>query len=106
MPDAIRAAIEVMEADPARLTQRNAYNVTAMSLAPEDIAEEIRRHIPGFELTFRVDPRRQAIADSWPNRLDDSAARADWGWAPKYDLPAMTGEMLGALSERHAAGRL
>lgn len=100
MPDAIRAAIELMEADPARLRHRNAYNVTAMQLTPARLAEALRRHIPGFEIDYDVDPVRQAIADSWPRRLDDSAAREEWGWRPAYDLEAMTADMLAHLRER------
>ncbi len=100
MPDALKSAFQIMEAEPARLKHRNAYNVTAMSFAPEDIAGEIKKHIPGFTIDYRVDPIRQAIAESWPNKMDDSAARADWGWQPQYDLPAMTFDMLNKLSAR------
>jgi nucleoside-diphosphate-sugar epimerase len=100
MPDAIRAMMELMEADPARLRHRNAYNVTAMSVTPAEIAGEIRRHIPSFAIDYHVDPVRQAIADSWPYSLDDSAAREDWGWRPAYDLSAMTIDMLARLEER------
>jgi nucleoside-diphosphate-sugar epimerase len=100
MPDAIRAAIEIMEADPARLQHRNAYNVTAMSVTPEEMGRAIQKQIPEFELSYEVDPVRQAIADSWPERLDDSAAREQWGWRPEYDLDAMTADMLQRLSER------
>ena len=99
MPDAIRAAIELMEADPARLVHRNAFNVTAMQLTPERLADAIRRHIPAFELAFEVDPGRQAIADSWPRRIDDSAAREEWGWRAEYDLLTMTADMLEHLRE-------
>lgn len=98
MPDAIRAAMEIMEAEPSRLHHRNAYNLTAMSFAPDELASEIARHIPGFAVSYRPDPVRQAIADSWPNSLDDSAARADWGWQPRYGLAEMTQEMLAALA--------
>lgn len=94
MPDAVRAAIGVMEADPSRLKHRNAFNVTAMQLTPEVLAAEIRKHIPGFEIDYDVDPVRQAIADSWPDRIDDSAAREEWDWEPAYDLAAMTEDML------------
>jgi len=94
MPDAIRAAIGVMEADPERLGHRNAFNVTAMQLAPETLAAEIRKHIPGFLLEYEVDPVRQSIAQSWPDRIDDAAAREEWGWAPEYDVAAMTADML------------
>ncbi len=94
MPDAIRATIELMEADPARLRHRNAFNVTAMQLTPERLAAAIREHIPDFTIDYEVDPVRQAIADSWPRSIDDSAAREEWGWQPEYDLPAMTADML------------
>jgi nucleoside-diphosphate-sugar epimerase len=98
MPDAIKAAIELMEADPARLVHRNAFNVTAMNFDPELIAESIRTYIPAFSMTYRVDPVKAKIAASWPNRMDDSAAREEWGWAPEYDLDAMTRDMLAVLS--------
>jgi len=94
MPDAIQAIIQLMEADPSKLVHRNAFNVTAMSFAPEDIAASIKKFIPEFELSYDVDPIRQAIAESWPNSMDDSAAREEWGWQPKYDLDAMTEDML------------
>jgi len=97
MPDAIRAIIELMEADPARLVHRNAFNVTAMSFTPDQLAAAIREHVPGLEVRYAVDPTRQAIADSWPDSIDDSAARAEWGWEPDYDLERMVPEMLDAL---------
>jgi len=97
MPDAVRAAIEVMEADPDRLRHRNAFNLTAMQLAPEALAAEIRKHVPDFVLDYDVDPVRQSIADSWPDRIDDSSAREEWGWAHEYDVSAMTTDMLAHL---------
>lgn len=100
MPDAIKAAIDVMEADPTKLVHRNAFNVTAMSFTPEELAAEIRRHVPGFSIDYQVDPVRQSIADSWPDSLDDSAARAQWGWDPEYGLEAMVAEMLEKLEAR------
>lgn len=100
MPDAIRAMIELMAADPGRLQHRNAFNVTAMQLTPERLAAAIRRHIPEFVIDYEVDPERQAIADSWPNSVDDSAARSEWDWAPRYDLAAMTKDMLDNLAKR------
>jgi nucleoside-diphosphate-sugar epimerase len=99
MPDAIRAAVELMEADPSRLVHRNAFNVTAMQLTPERLARAIRKHIPSFELSIEVDPVRQAIADSWPRRIDDTAAREEWGWRAEYDLETMTADMLKHLRE-------
>ena len=98
MPDAVRAAIEVMAADGAALRHRNAYNVTAVQVTPERLAAAIREHLPGFEIDYRVDPVRQAIADSWPRRLDDSAAREEWGWRPEYDLAALTADMIERLT--------
>jgi nucleoside-diphosphate-sugar epimerase len=71
-----------------------------MSLSPEDLAGEIRRHIPEFAIDYQVDPVRQAIADSWPRSLDDSAAREDWGWAPRFDLATMSADMLARLREK------
>lgn len=100
MPDAVKAAVEVMEVDPGRLVHRNAFNVTAMNFTPEELAAEIRKHIPEFEIDYHVDPVRQAIADSWPNSLDDSAARAEWGWTPDFDLSAMVGDMLDNLRQK------
>ncbi len=100
MADATRAMIEVMEADPARLADRNAYNLTAMSFAPAQLAEAIRAERPHFEIDYDVDPVRQAIADSWPQHIDDRAAREQWDWSPRYDLERMTREMLTALSAK------
>ena len=105
MPDAIRAMIEVMEAEPLRLTHRNAYNLGALDFTPAELAEAIQKRIPRFEMEYAVDPRRQAIADSWPQSLDDGAAREEWRWAPRYGLDAMVDDMLQKLKreERHAA---
>jgi len=100
MPDALKAAIDLMEASPAKLKHRNAFNVTAMSVATEDIGAEIKKIIPEFAMDFNIDPLRQAIADSWPNSMDDSAAREEWGWQPEYDLVSMTQDMMGKLSQK------
>ena len=97
MPDALNAITQLLEADPSKLIHRNAFNVTAMSFEPEEIAASIKKFIPEFELDYDVDPVRQAIADSWPNSLDDSAAREEWGWKPEYDLDSMTKDMLEKL---------
>jgi len=102
MPDALRAAVELMEADPAKLVHRNCFNVTAMSFDPEMITAAIRKHLPDFKLTYNVDPIKQAIANSWPNSMDDSSARAEWGWKHDYDLDAMTADMLDKLRVRLA----
>ena len=100
MPDALQAAIGVMEADSRRLVHRNAFNVTAMNFTPEALADEIRKFIPDFEIEYQVDPVRQAIADSWPDSLDDSAAKQEWDWRPTYDLESMTRDMLDKLGSR------
>jgi nucleoside-diphosphate-sugar epimerase len=100
MPDAIRAVLELMAADPAKLTHRNSFNITAMNFSPAQLADAIRVHIPDFRIEYEVDPARQAIADSWPRAVDDSAARKEWGWAPRYDLAATTKDMLATLSTR------
>jgi nucleoside-diphosphate-sugar epimerase len=100
MPDAIKAGIDIMEADPSKLINRNAFNVTAMSFDPEIIATEIRKHIPEFTMDYDVDPVKKAIAESWPNSMNDSAAKEEWGWEPEYDLEAMTADMLAVLSKK------
>ena len=100
MPDALRVAIDLMEADPAKLKHRNAFNVSAMSFAPEHIAAEIRKTIPEFTMDYDNDPIRQAIADTWPNNMDDSAAREEWGWEPEYDLESVTKDMLEKISQK------
>ncbi len=100
MPDAINAGINLMDADPARLKHRNAFNVTAMSFDPEIIAAAIRKHIPEFTIDYDVDPIKKAIAETWPNSMDDSAAREEWGWEPEYDLEAMTTDMIEVLSNK------
>lgn len=99
MPDALRAAVELMEADNSKLKHRNAFNITAMTLAPETLASAIQTHIPEFEIDYDVDPLRQAIADSWPNSMDDHAAREEWGWKPQYTLETMTTDMIQNISQ-------
>lgn len=100
MPDALDAIVELMEADGDKLIHRNAFNITAMSFTPEEIAASIKKYIPEFEMDYDVDPVRQAIAESWPNSLDASAAKEEWGFSPKYDLDAMTRDMLDKLSKK------
>jgi nucleoside-diphosphate-sugar epimerase len=102
MPDAVEALIRLMEAPPGSLVHRNAFNVTAMNFTPEELAAAIRVHLPEFTIDYRVDPVRQAIADSWPESLDDSAAREEWGWSPRYGLAAMVGDMLAQLRQKLA----
>lgn len=100
MPDALRAAIEIMEADPTKLVHRNSFNIASMSFEPDTIYHQIRKYLPDFEMEYQVDSLRQAIAESWPNSLDDTCAREEWGWKPEYDLDAMTKDMLAKLKER------
>jgi len=102
MPDAIRSMIDLMEADPSNLKHRNAFNVAAMNFTPEQIAAEIKKHIPEFEIDYEVDPVRQAIADSWPDYMNDSAAREEWGWQHEYNLDNMTIDMLEKLAAKQA----
>jgi len=100
MPDALKAAVNLMESDASKLKYRNAYNITAASFAPQELAREIKKHIPKFEIYYDIDPVRQAIADSWPNCLDDSSAREEWGWSPDYNLETMTGDMIEKLKAK------
>lgn len=100
MPDALHAAISLMEADPTKLIHHNGFNVAAMSFEPEEIFAEIKKHKPNFEMVYDVDPLKQGIADSWPDRLDDSCARSEWNWKPQYDLKSMTVDMLEQLSKK------
>lgn len=97
MPDALNAIVSLMEADASKFIHRNAFNVTAMSIEPEDVAAAIRKHIPEFTLSYEVDPVRQAIADSWPNSIDATAAMQEWGFKAEYDLDKMTEDMLAKL---------
>ena len=94
--DAIRATIELMEAPASKLTVRTSYNVSALSFSPKEISAEITKHIPDFKVDYQPD-YRQHIADSWPQSIDDSVARADWNWKPEYDLSRMTADMLSNL---------
>lgn len=100
MPDALRAAIEIMEADPARLIHRNSFNIASMSFDPEMLKVKVREHIPGFRMEYEPDPLRQSIADSWPDSLDDTCARIEWGWKPEYDLERMTEDMIAGLRRK------
>ncbi len=100
MPDALQAIMQLMEADPGKLKHRNAYNISAISAAPEDFAIAIRKHIPDFKLTYEVDPVKQKIAESWPNSMDSSAARKEWGFKAAYDIDAMTKDMLEKLRSK------
>ncbi len=100
MPDALKAAITLMEANPDRLIHHNGFNVAAMSFAPETIYAEILKHKPDFEMVYDVDPLKQSIAESWPDKMDDTCARREWGWAPLYDIRSMTSDMLDKLGKK------
>lgn len=100
MPDALRAAIEIMEANPDKLIHRNSFNIASMSFEPDTIYRKIKEYVPSFEMEYQVDPLRQAIAESWPNSLDDTCAREEWGWEPQYNLDEMTKDMLEKLKLR------
>lgn len=104
MPDALKACIELMEANPDKLKHRNSFNVTAMSFDPEIIAAAITKHIPDFKMDYNIDIVKQKIADSWPNSLDDTCAREEWNWKPDYNLESMTVDMLEKVGEKHAKG--
>ncbi|MDR1436702.1 MAG: NAD-dependent epimerase/dehydratase family protein, partial [Candidatus Symbiothrix sp.] len=97
MPDALDAAIQLMEANPEKLIHRNAFNITSMSFDPEMLYRSIKKRCPGFTMAYEVDPLKQSIADSWPNSLDDSCAREEWGWKPHYGLEQMTEDMINKL---------
>lgn len=105
IPDAIRATLELMEAPAERLTTRMAYNIAAFSFTPSELADHIRRHKPDFEIRYAPD-YRQAIAETWPAVVDDTLARKDWGWAPRYTLEGMVQEMLDQLEKKKSASTL
>lgn len=98
MPDALNACVQLMEANPEKLVHRNSFNIASMSFDPEMIYQAIRKHHPDFKMTYEIDPIKQAIANSWPNSLDDTCAREEWGWNPKYDLESMAKDMLEKLA--------
>jgi len=100
MPDALHAATMLMEADPSRLVHRNGFNIAAMSFDPEMIYQNIKKYKPEFEMVYDVDPLKQSIAESWPNMMDDSCARQEWDWEHKFDLDAMTKDMLEKLAKK------
>lgn len=97
MDDAVRGTIELMDADPSKLSIRSSYNLAGVSFTPKEIAEEIKKILPNFEISYSENDPRQSIADSWPKSIDDSEARNDWGWAPTFDLTGMTKDMLDNL---------
>ena len=98
MPDAVEAIVQLMEAPAEQLVHRNAFNVSAMSVCPEDFEKAIQAHLPDFKLSFKVDSVRQTIAESWPNAIDTTAAQTEWGFSPNYTLEKMTADMLEKLS--------
>jgi nucleoside-diphosphate-sugar epimerase len=100
MPDCIKATIDLMNADLKKLKHHADYNLAAMSFTPKEISDEIKKHLPKFIITYKPD-FRQAIADSWPKSIDDSAAREEWGWRPSYDMKTMVRDMLTVLGEKH-----
>ena len=100
MPDALKAAVDIMNADPSRLIHRNSFNIASMSFDPEILYNKIRETYPDFKMRYDVDPVRQAIADSWPDKMDDSCARAEWDWKPTYDLDEMTADMIACLKKK------
>ncbi len=97
MPDALKAAVDIMNADPSRLVHRNSFNIASMSFDPEILRAKILEHVPGFRMRYEINPLCQSIADSWPDRMDDSCAREEWGWKPEYDLESMTVDMIKEL---------
>lgn len=105
MPDCLKAAIDLMEADVSKIKCRTSYNLSAISFSAGELAAEIRKYIPDFKVEYKPD-FRQKIADSWPMSIDDSAARKDWGWKPAYDLASMTKDMIEKLKRRFASGGL
>jgi nucleoside-diphosphate-sugar epimerase len=101
MPDGIKSTIDLMEADASKLTIRSSYNLSAISFNPAEIAAEIKKHIPEFEISYKPDFRQQ-IAESWPQSIDDSYARKEWGWKHEYDLASMTEIMLKEVAKKLA----
>ena len=104
MPDALDAMIQVMEADPSRLIHRNSFNITAMSFTPKQLFEQIRKRIPEFTANYNIDPVKDQISASWPDCLDDSCARKEWGWNPKWGMYEMVDDMLKVCREKLARG--
>ena len=100
MPDALKAAVDLMNADPSKLIHRNAFNIASMSFEPEMLFAKIREYIPTLKVKYELDPVRQSIASSWPDRMDDSCARREWGWKPVYDMDSMTRDMIACLKKR------
>ncbi len=104
MPDALDACVRLMEADPSKLVHRNSFNIASMSFTPEIICAEIRKHLPDFRMDYKVDPIKENIARSWPDSMDDSCAREEWGWAPTWNLETMTADMLEKVKAKYEKG--
>ena len=100
MPDALNGVVQLMEADPDKLVHRNAFNIASMSFTPVQLFAEIRKHIPDAKFSFDVDPVKAAIADSWPDYMDDSCARAEWGWNPVWNMEKMVPDMIEKVSAK------
>lgn len=100
MPDMLKACVQLIEADPSKLVHRNSFNITGMSFCPKELYRAVRKRVPDFAMSYRIDPVKAAIADSWPNMMDDSCARREWGWNPVWDIERMTDDMLAALRQR------
>jgi Nucleoside-diphosphate-sugar epimerases len=105
MPDALSAMVQLMEANPDKLVHRNSFNITAMHFTPEVIYAAIKKRMPEFTMDYNVDPVKEAISRSWPNWMDDSCAREEWGWNPKWNLENMTDDMLKVIAEKYAANK-
>jgi len=105
MPDCLNATLNIMDADLSRLKHHTDFNVAGVSFSVGELASEIRKHIPDFEVSYAPD-YRQEIADTWPHSIDDSVAREEWDWAPQYDLESMTSDMLDCLRSRYERGNL
>lgn len=100
MPDALEGVVQLMEADPDKLVHRNSFNIASMSFSPVELFKEIQKHIPDAKFSYDVDPVKAAIADSWPDYMDDSCARSEWGWNPKWDLVKMVPDMIEKVSAK------
>jgi nucleoside-diphosphate-sugar epimerase len=100
MPDALRACTDLMDCDPGSLVHRNSFNVTAMSFSPKELFAEIKKNIPSAEFTYEPDPVKSKISASWPDSMDDSCARREWGWNPEWNLASMTKDMLSEISKK------
>ena len=104
MPDALEATTQLMEAPAEKLVHRNSFNIASMSFTPEELFTEIKKRIPSFTWTYEVDPVKAAIAQSWPDKMDDSCAREEWGWNPKWGLQEMVDDMLRVCEKKVAQG--